>query len=165
MGAALATDLLQALMAALVLGLVGILSIAVGEPLLVPSLGAAILLQVHLPDLPSARAWNTAVGQLCGAACGFAALAAFGAAHDPSFSGLHPLTVGRVAATMAAVAGTLLSQALLSAINPAGGATALIVTLGSEAATWVGAVRLTAAVLLVTALGEGARRLSLRLRR
>ncbi|MGU3664118.1 HPP family protein [Methylobacterium sp. A49B] len=161
----MATDLLQALMAALALGLVGILSIAVGEPLLVPSLGAAILLQVHLPDLPSARAWNTAVGQLCGAACGFAALAALGAAHDPSFSGLHPLTAGRVAATTAAVAGTLLSQALLGAINPAGGATVLIVTLGSEAATWVGAARLTAAVLLLTALGEGARRLSLRLRR
>jgi hypothetical protein len=147
-------------MAALVLGVVGTLSIAVGEPLLVPSLGAAILLQVHLPDLPSARAWNTTVGQLCGAACGFAALAAL----DASFSGLHSLTVGRVAATMAAVAGTLLSQALLGAINPAGGATALIVALGSEAATWVGVARLTAAVLLVTALGEGARRLSLRLR-
>jgi hypothetical protein len=161
----MAKDLFQALMAALVLGLVGALSIAVGEPLLVPSLGAAILLQVHLPDLPSARAWNTTVGQLCGAACGFAALAALDAAHDPSFSGLHSLTVGRVAATMAAVAGTLLSQALLGAINPAGGATALIVALGSEAATWVGVARLTAAVLLVTALGEGARRLSLRLRR
>lgn len=158
-------DLLQALMAALVLGLIGTVSIAVGEPLLVPSLGAAILLQVHLPDLPSARAWNTAVGQLCGAACGFAALAAFDAAQDPSFSGLHPLTVGRVAATMAAVAGTLLSQALLGAINPAGGATALIVTLGSEAATWAGAARLTVAMLLLTVLGEGVRQLSLRLRR
>ncbi len=160
----MAKDLLQALMAALVLGLVGALSIALGDPLLVPSLGAAILLQVHLPDLPSARAWNTAVGQLCGAACGFAVLHALGAAHDPSFSGIHPLTVGRVAATMAAVAATLLLQALLGAINPAGGATALIVTLGSEAATLAGAGRLTAAVLLASALGEGARRLSLRLR-
>jgi HPP family len=158
------TDLLQALMAALVLGLVGALSIALGEPLLVPSLGAAILLQVHLPDLPSARAWNTAVGQLCGAASGFVMLYALGAAHDPSFSGLHSLTVGRVAATTAAVAGTLLLQALLGAINPAGGATALIVTLGSEAATLAGAARLAAAVLLLTALGEGARRLSLMLR-
>ncbi|GJE40151.1 HPP family protein [Methylobacterium persicinum] len=158
-------DLIQALLAALVLGLVGAVSIALGEPLLVPSLGAAILLQVHLPDLPSARAWNTVVGQLCGAACGFAALTALGAAHDPSFSGVNPLTVGRVAATMVAVAGTLLLQALLGAINPAGGATALIVTLGSEAATLAGALRLTGAVLLVTALGEGARRISIRLRR
>lgn len=158
-------DLIQALLAALVLGLVGVVSLAVGEPLLVPSLGAAILLQVHLPDLPSARAWNTAVGQLCGAACGFAALYALGAAQDPSFSGVHPLMVGRVAATMVAVAGTLLLQALLGAINPAGGATALIVTLGSEAASRAGAARLTAAVLLLTALGEGARRLSLGLRR
>jgi len=63
------------------------------------------------------------------------------------------------------VAGTLLLQALLGAVNPAGGATALILTLGSEAATLAGAVRLTTAVLLVTALGEGARRLSLMLRR
>ncbi|MFC6746229.1 hypothetical protein ACFQFG_17005 [Methylobacterium persicinum] len=70
-----------------------------------------------------------------------------------------------MAATMVAVAGTLLLQALLGAINPAGGATALIVTLGSEAATLAGALRLTGAVLLVTALGEGARRISIRLRR
>jgi CBS-domain-containing membrane protein len=158
-------DLVQAALAALALGLIGALSIGLSQPLLVPSLGAAILLQVHLPDLPNARPWNTAIGQLCGGACGFAALFVLGAMGDPSFSGPHPLTAGRVEATMLAVAATLLLQALLRAINPAGGATALIVSLGSEAATGAGAARLAGAILLVTALGEAARRLALALRR
>lgn len=158
-------DIIQAALAALALGLTGAVSIGLGQPLLVPSLGAAVLLQVHLPDLPSARPWNTAVGRLCGAACGFAAVYAVGAATDPSFTGAHPLMIARVGATMLAVAATLLLQALLRAINPAGGATALIVTLGSESASAMGFGRLATAIILLTGLGECARQLAMRLRR
>ncbi|MBE7210376.1 MAG: HPP family protein, partial [Gluconacetobacter diazotrophicus] len=46
---------------------------------------------------------------------------------------------------------------VLRALCPVGGATALVVALGSETANWDGLWRITAGIVLVTVLGEGAR--------
>lgn len=155
--------LLQAVLSALVLGAIGAASVLASQPLLVPSLGASVLLQVHLPEQASARPWNTAIGQLCGVAAGYGAVLLLGAAAGPSFTSGHPLLVARVAASALAVAVALVMQTALGAVCPAGGATALIASLGLETADRAGLGRFVAAILLVTALGEGARRLVLRL--
>ena len=68
-----------------------------------------------------------------------------------------------MAATALAIAATLILQTALRAESPSGGATALIATLGLETADWLGFGRFVVAILLVTALGEAARRLVLRM--
>jgi hypothetical protein len=160
----LCREILPPLLIAAVLTAIGAVSIHVQQPLLVPSLGSAICLQTMTPDAPSARAWNTGMGQLIGAAAGFAAVFLLSAAWTPHFMGNNPLTVPRVAAAVAAVIVTSVLQRILRATSAAGGATALIVALGAETATADGAARLAAGILLVTLLGEAARWLVLRTR-
>jgi hypothetical protein len=66
--------------------------------LLIPSLGSAIFLQTTTPEEPSARAWNTGIGQLIGAAAGFGTVFLATAEWTPHFMGSNPLTIARVAA-------------------------------------------------------------------
>ena len=161
---ALATYILPPLAVTVVLGVIGAFSVWAQQPWLIPSLGSAIFLQVLTPEEPSARTWNVAVGQLVGAACGFAGVFLSSAELTPSFIGLNHLTVDRVLATGLAVFLTLVFQYLLRAPNAAGGATALVVALGAETPTFAGAGRLALGILLVTAMGETARRFILRLK-
>ncbi len=154
----LATHIVPPFAVAAVLGAIGAFSAWVQEPLLVPSLGSAIFLQTLTPKEPSARVWNTLVGQLAGAASGFAAIFVFAAEQSPSFMTDHRLLFSRVLAALVAVFLTSVLQQVLKATSAAGGATALVVALGAETATAAGAARLVAGILLVTLLGETARR-------
>ncbi len=143
---------------AFVIGVIGAVSLWVGQPLLIPSLGSAIFLQLMTPEEPSARTWNTAVGQLAGAGCGFGAVALLGVAGKSHFMVGSALLAARVGAAVLAVFGTAIIQYLLDAVSAAGGATALIVAVGAETTSPDGAVRLVAGIVLVTALGEPIRR-------
>lgn len=159
-----AKEVLPPLLITVVLGVIGVFSLWLQEPLLIPSLGSAIFLQTMTPEEPSARAWNTLMGQLVGAAAGFAAVMLSAAASTPHFMGNHHLMPARLVAAAVAAFATCVLQRMLAATSAAGGATALVVALGAETATAAGAVRLVAGILLVTVLGEAARWLVLRTR-
>ena len=154
----------QVVCATFILAAIGAVSMWVGQALLVASLGSAAFIQVMTPDAPGARVWPMAAGQLCGVAAGFIGVAATSGATLPPFIHDHTLVWTRVlaAAIAIAVAGTL--QLGLKATSAAGATLALLIALGSEPATWAGALRLTAGVALIVVLGETSRRLVLRAR-
>ncbi len=143
---------------------VGAFAVWEHQPFLVPSLAAAAFLQTLPPRSPSARPWPTAMGQLAGLAGGLIAVHVTAATATPTFMDHHVLSFARVLATCVAVLLTGAAQIALNAISPAGGATALIVTLGAETADWIGALRVVVGILLVTCLGEATRHLLLRVR-
>lgn len=160
----LVTWIVQSLAVSIVLGLIGLFSVWAHEAWLLPSLASAAFLQTLTPNEPSARPWNTAVGQLAGAVGGFAGVFLTSAWATPTFMGDHPLAMARVAAAVIGVFVAALLQHLLKATSAAGGATALIVAVGAETATAAGVLRLVCGVLLVTTLGEAARRIILAVR-
>lgn len=137
--------------------LVAAISYWTGNVLLAPSLGAAILTQVATPTIPSAKLWPIAVGQLCGLLGGICGVHLAAAAGLPPFTGAHPPLLPRVAAVAIAMPITGIAMFATRALCPVGGATALVVALGTETANWDGVWRLGAGIALVTALGEGAR--------
>lgn len=154
----------QALLVASVLALVGVVSVLLQQPLLAPSLGSAVFVQVMSPMEPSARPWNTAVGQLVGLVAGFIGVYLAFATAAPTFLGSNPLVWTRVFAVAVAVALTVLGEVALGAISPAGGATAVVVAIGAETADMSGVLRMVGAIAIVTVAGEGVRRIVLRLK-
>jgi hypothetical protein len=149
---------------AIALGAIGLISVWLQQPLLVPSLGSAVFLEVLTPLEPSARAWPSFMGQIIGATSGFIGVLAAGAAFAPHFVDASPLVLPRVGAMLIAVIITAIVQPLLKATNAAGGATALVVALGAESVTAGGAARLFAGIVVATALGETARWIIVRTR-
>ena len=156
------TKLLQPVAAAIMLGVVALVAVWTGEPILVPSLGSAIFTEIYTASEPSASFYSIGVGQLAGLVGGFVGVTVALAASAPSFMGHHPLVYARVLAVLAAVVVAGALQMLLKAVSPAGGATALVVALGTETADWHGAGRMLVGIALATSLGEVARRLVLR---
>jgi hypothetical protein len=117
-----------------VLAAIGVVFVWIQQPLLVPSLGSAVFVQVMSPTEPSARPWNTAMGQVIGLVGGMIGIFLAHATTVPNFLSSRPLILIRV----------------------------LAVAIGAETADWSGAGRLLAGILLVTALGEAARQFVLR---
>lgn len=144
--------------AAAVLGVIGLVSAAVREPFLVPSLGSAAAVQLLAPRDPSARIWNTLVGQLLGIVGGLVGVLVAAGTALPPFTGGHALALGRVAAVTAGVFVTALLQLAFRAVNPAGAALAVFVATGALAADAAGGLILLAGAVLVTILGEVLRR-------
>ena len=146
--------LMAVILSGMILIIIGALSVWAQQPCLVPSLASATLVQTITPNEPTARAWNTAVGQLAGVAGGFVGIFATGSNATPSFMDHHTLTLARAGAAGLAVVIASGLQLLLKAISPAGAATALVLALGAETATLAGAGRLIVGIFLVTLLGE-----------
>ena len=157
------TPTVQVVLAALVLGVIGLVAVWTGQPLLAPSLASAAYAQILTPRTSSATAWSAGAGQIAGLVGGFVGVFASGAFAAPMFMGGHPLVDQRVlAAVIAIVVGAGL-QLAIRATCPAGGATAVVVAIGAETASLDGAARMLVAIMLVTALGEAARRVILRM--
>jgi hypothetical protein len=154
---------LKPVLVALVVGAIALVSVWTGQPLLMPSLASAAFSQILAPRDAASRAYNSAVGQLAGLAGGFAGAWIFGVAVAPAFAHHNPLLYGRAAAAAAAVAIAAMLQLATRATNPAGGATAAVVALGTEYATAAAALRIAVGIVLVTILGEAARMVVLRL--
>lgn len=152
---------LQGLLVAGVLAIIAALSVLLQQPLLVPSLGSAVFVQVMSPTEPNAKPWNTAVGQFVGVAAGLISVYVAFASTVPIFMGDHPLVWARVLAVVIAVTLTVLGENVLKATSPAGGATAVVLAIGAETGDWAGVGRMALAIVLVTALGEFARRIML----
>jgi CBS-domain-containing membrane protein len=122
---------------------IGALGLLAHDAWLTPSLGSAILIQVMTPREPSARLWNTFIGQALAVFAGFAAV---------YIAGDHTLP-----AVAIALAATVLLQRALQATCPAGGAVALLIALGSVPANLHGAWLLAIGIVLVTGMGEAMR--------
>ena len=156
--------ILAAPLATVVLGVIALVSVWTQQPLLAPSLGSAVFVQVMSPTEASARAWNTAMGQIIGVAAGLTGVFVAGATLSPIFMSAHPLVLARVLAVVIAVPLTVLLESALRANSPAGGATAVLLAIGAETPDLSGTGRLLIGIGLVTALGEAARWLVLRAR-
>ena len=156
--------MVEVMLTAAVLGVVAAVAVWFQEPFLAPSLGSAVFTQLLHPEEASAKPYAILVGQILGAASGFAGVFLAGAASQPSFMGAHPLVWTRVVAiTVTAILAASL-QLISGAMTPAGGATALVVSIGAEADAPSGAVHLAVGLVLVTIMGEAARRAVLGLR-
>jgi CBS-domain-containing membrane protein len=143
------------------IGLIGLIAVWAGMPLLLASLGPTIAIQTTLPQQPSARPWNVVVGHLIGLGVGVLALYASGAIHVPPFMHSDPLVLQRVAAAAFGVGIGVLIEFLLHASHPPAAATSLFVTLGAVDITWRGIGSVLIGIALVTIFGEIARRLRL----
>ena len=155
-------SIVQAALAAVVLGVIGLVAVWSGQPLLAPSLASAAYAQILTPQTLSATPWSAGAGQVAGLIGGFAGVFASGAVATPIFMGGHPLVVQRVLAVAIAVVVGAGLQLALKATSPAGGATAVVVAIGAETASLEGAARMVVAIVLVTLLGEAARRVVLK---
>lgn len=120
------------LKAAIVLAPVGLLGVLAGVPWLFPSLGPSVVTQVGSPDKPEARASHVLAGHLLGMAGAYVAVF---------------LSAG--------------AQRLVGKRHAPAESTTLLVALGSMEPTLRTAVTIVAGVVLVTVLGEAARRLAL----
>jgi CBS-domain-containing membrane protein len=111
---------------------VGVPAILVGfQPWLLPSLGPTAFLQAALPAHPMARLWNVVLGHGGGVVAGFAGVALFNAWNEPVVLTDHTLTLGRLGASVVAMALLMVVGGLLRASHPPAAATVLLITLGS----------------------------------
>lgn len=153
----LKTWLLIAILAVIVVGLIGLIAVWANIPLLFASLGPSVAIQVSTPQRRIARPWNVAVGHLIALGIGIAAVYATGAINSPPFLDSHPLSFERVAAAAFAIGVGLFVEFLLRASHPPAASTSLLVTLGVVEINWRGIGAVLAGIALVTALGEAAR--------
>lgn len=138
--------------------LMGVISLAVGKPLLFASLGPTAYEQIEKPELPSARFYNVVVGHWIGMGCGFAAIALLRAWHEPNPILVRHFSATRVEVCAIAVALTALFTLLARAGQPAAYATAMLVAVGSmQHAT--DALYIALGVLILGIVGEPIRRM------
>lgn len=114
-------------------------------------------MQVMSPHAEGARPYSLGMGQVLGLVAGLAAIHLAGAAGTPAFSTEHPLVTPRVAAAVVAIGLAAALQISCKATSAVGGATALVVALGTETADWAGAARMAVGIAVITALGDVAR--------
>lgn len=144
-----------------VMVVIGLVAVWTQEPFLVPSLASAAFTQILSPTQPNASPYSVGVGQVIGAIGGFIGVYVAASAAQPLFMSGHPLVYARVLAVFIAILVAVSLQLAAKATSPAGGATALVLSLGLETPTWAGAGRLLVGIVLVTILGEIGRRLVL----
>lgn len=141
-----------------ILGALAAFSVIVQQAWIAPSLASAVFSQLLHPDDRSSHPANIAFGQIIGVAAGMTAVTLAGQTHAPRLMGDHDLVEGRAAAIAIAALLASFFQAVTGKKTPAGGATALVVAIGIESVTWMGAFRMLVGIALVTVLGEAARR-------
>lgn len=149
---------LPAFMSAFALGVIGVLGMVAGIPWLFPSLGPTVAIQTTSPNSPGARPWNVIVGHLVGMCSGFLALFVTGATAMPSVINAQALSVPRVVAAALAVLVSMLLQTVLKAPHPPAEATTLLIALGALPAAPHSAMVIMIGVVLVTVVGETAKR-------
>ena len=159
----IAAKTIPPLLIALILGAIAALSAWTQEPWLAPSLGSALFTQLLSPEEEAAKPYSIFLGQVLGGIAGFAGVFLASATTVPPFFGEHPLVFARVLAVVIAVLLAASFQQVCKAKAPAGGTTAIVVAIGAEMANWKGAVDLLVGIVLITILGEAARRLILRM--
>ncbi len=143
---------------ALLIFLVGVISLAARRPWLFASLGPTAYLHAENPDHRSSHFYNTVVGHLVALASGFFAVWMLNAWSEPNVMATGQLTLVRVLACTLAIGLTILVVLTLRASHQPAGATTLLVALGTFQ-TLHDAVIVIVGVLLIAIVGEPIRRL------
>jgi len=141
-----------------ILGAIGAASVLVHQPLLFPTLGPILLVQMETPDQAAAQPKNILIGNALAILAAALVLAAL-AGHTPPPITSGVLTWQREIAAAVAVTLTFIAQTLLRASHPPAATTALLITLGAINPEWRAILILCTGILLITALGEGAKRI------
>ena len=92
-----------AILAIVTLTGLGALAVALGQPLLFPSIGPTVMVLAERPRSASAHPRNVVVGHAVGVAAGVASLLLFGLWHAPAVT-LDGITAARIAAATVSVA-------------------------------------------------------------
>ncbi|WP_019143072.1 HPP family protein [Noviherbaspirillum massiliense] len=145
-------------LAAISIGIVGVIGMASGMPWLFPSLGPTLALQTAAPDLPGSRSFNVVVGHLIGLSAGFAAVHLTHAVDVLPVTDAHALSGPRIAAAVLAVFLSMIVQHLVKAKHPPAEATTLLIALGNLEPTMRTALTIISGVLIMALLGEISRR-------
>ena len=111
------------------IGLLALVAMISGTPLVFPSLGPTAFMLFHEPRQAAARPLNTICGHAIGILCGFGALWLTGLADDPPTMVEH-VNLPRVICAALALGTTGVAMLLLNVWHPPAGATTLIVSLG-----------------------------------
>lgn len=111
------------------IGLLALVAMLSGTPLVFPSLGTTAFMLFHDPDAEASCARNMILGHAIGIACGFAALWRTGLANAPATM-VEDLKLARVLCAAIALSSTGLLMKLANLWHPPAGATTLIVALG-----------------------------------
>lgn len=139
----------------------GLVGLAVGQPLLFPSLAPTAALQATQPQDRSARFYNTVLGHLVGIVAAVVCVLALGANAEPGLFTSHHVFLRRVLASALAVALTQLGQLGLKALHPPAAATVLLITLGGFKTQPHDLLIVCAGVLIIAVAGELVRQLRL----
>jgi CBS domain-containing membrane protein len=113
----------------LTLGLLALVAMLSGTPLVFPSLGPTAFMLFHDSRSAAASPRNTILGHAIGIACGYGALWLTGLASDPPTM-IEQLNLARVLCAALALGATGLGMVALNLWHPPAGATTLIVALG-----------------------------------
>jgi hypothetical protein len=143
---------------ALLVLLVGIISLAFKRPWLFASLGPTAYLHAENPESRASRFYNTVLGHLVALGSGFLALWLLNAWSAPNVMATGHLTRVRVLASTVAIGITILLVLALRCSHQPAGATTLLVALGSFQ-TLHDVPVVIVGVLLIAVVGEPIRRL------
>lgn len=140
---------------------IGVVGLAIRQPLIFASLGPTAYEMVEKPESPSSRPYHIFAGHMIGLAAGFAAVAMLHAWSEPKVLSSGAMTATRVWVCVVGAALTVFFTLLCKAGQPAALATNLLVCLGSFE-TLHDAFLVAGAVALLIVLGEPIRRLRVR---
>jgi CBS-domain-containing membrane protein len=133
------------------------LAMALGTPLVFPSLGPTAFLLFFTPELPTASPRNVVCGHAIGIICGYAALRLTGLEHAPS--AVHEgVNAARIVAAALSMGLTGALMILFDVVHSPAGATTLIVSLGIITQP-VNLLGMEAAVVLIALLAIVSHRL------
>ena len=149
-----------AAMSAILILVVGALTLATSQPWLFAALGPSAVVIAGSPGQPSSRFHSVVVGHLSALLCAWLVVVLVGA----SASGMSgdTISIARVWASAIAIALTTLVQPSLRAYHPPSAATALLITLGAYHLTWKSSLSMMGGVVVVALMGEWFQRIRLK---
>lgn len=159
--AAVPEKLWSPLAAAVIVIIVGGISVIAGNPWLLPSLGPSAYMQASNPAHPSAKLYNVIAGHVIGIMAGFLAVALLNAWSAPIVLIDHQLVPVRMWTAAIALAVTLFMCLLLNADHPPAASTTLLIALGSINSLEM-ALHLATGAALIGIAGEFFRRVRLK---
>ena len=147
-------------MSAILMLIVGALTLATSQPWLFAALGPSAMMITTSTGQQTSRFHSVVVGHLTAMACAWLVVILVGARSTPG--GMIDTNIARVWASAIAIAVTTLIQPPLRAYHPPSAATTLLITLGAFQLTWRNSLSMMGGVVIVALMGEWFQRIRLR---
>ena len=160
-GSAMSDAVWVPMVSAVLVLVVGALSLATKQPWLFAALGPTVVLLAANPGHPTTRFHAIVVGHLVALASAWIAILLMGAGDSRTLLAGGGIAVARVWASAFAIATMTALQPSLKAYHPPAAATVLLVTLGVHRLTWNSVFAIVGGVLVVAILGEWFQRIRL----